>query len=109
MRNYLYKERELRLVELEQLMAEREARLRNGQTDSESSRIEDRIRSLMSPGIGCKAGQKLGKRPVSNQGTLNQRIIAQSPGSSRFYGLDFVKAVYSDRTGQEQEDWTREF
>jgi len=104
----IWKERELRLLDIDQHMAERDARLR-GCTDSESVAEESRIRSLMMPGIGCKAGQKLGKRPVSNQGTLNQRIIAASPGSSRFYGLDFVKAVYSDRTGQEQEDWTREF
>lgn len=54
--------------------------------------------SLMQP--GCAKGKRLGKRPVSREGTLNSQIIARSPGS-RIPAVDFVKAVYSDRTGQE--------
>jgi hypothetical protein len=57
-----------------------------------------RVAAMMQPGIA--KGRKLGKRPVSRQGTLNQQVIARSPGS-RIPCIDFVKAVYSDRTGQE--------
>jgi hypothetical protein len=56
------------------------------------------IVNLMRPD---RRGGKLGKRPVG--GTFNQRLLQCSPGSSRFYGLDFVKAVYADTTGQEPE------
>lgn len=44
---------------------------------------------------------KVGKRPVGRQS--NERLLQVSPGSSRFYGLDFVKAVYAETTGQEPE------
>jgi hypothetical protein len=60
--------------------------------------IDQSCQAMMQPGIN--KGRKLGKRPISRQGTLNQQIIARSPGS-RHPGMDFVKAVYSDRTGQE--------
>jgi hypothetical protein len=60
--------------------------------------IDQRSAAMMQPGIN--KGRKLGKRPISRQGTLNQGIIARSPGS-RHRGMDFVKAVYSERTGQE--------
>jgi hypothetical protein len=54
--------------------------------------------AMMQPGIN--KGRKLGKRPISRQGTLNQALLAKCPGS-RHKGIDFVKAVYSDRTGME--------
>jgi hypothetical protein len=60
--------------------------------------IDQRTAWMMQPTIN--KGRKLGKRPISRAGTLNQHIIARSPGS-RHPGMDFVKAVYSDRTGQE--------
>jgi len=91
---------------IEELMDAREARLRGG-SDSQTYLGERGFVSMMQPNI--KAGRKLGNRPCSNQGTLNQRIISLSPGSSRSTGLDFVKAVYADKTGQEQEDWSRQF
>lgn len=56
------------------------------------------IRSLMLPGVN--KGRRLGKRPISREGTLNQNLLSRSPGS-RIPAVDFVKAVYSDRTGQE--------
>lgn len=92
----------LRKVELDELMAEREDRLRGYVTESQAWYSERRIIQLMRPGI--VKGSKLGKRPVSKDGTFNQSILGRSPGSTRNKGLDFVKAVYSDRTGQET-DW----
>lgn len=41
---------------------------------------------------------KLGRRPV---GPKQDVLLHRSPGSSTHSGLDFVKAVYSERTGQE--------
>jgi len=41
---------------------------------------------------------KLGKRPV---GKNIDAVLKRSPGSSTHSGLDFVKAVYAERTGQE--------
>lgn len=79
----------LRPVDLEAMQEDRERLL---------GPIDRRIEALMQPGIN--KGKKLGKRPISRQGTLNQGIIARSPGS-RHPGMDFVKAVYSERTGQE--------
>lgn len=79
----------LRPITLEEIDEAREARL------GQSSRSHA---AMMQPGIN--KGRKLGKRPISRQGTLNQQVIARSPGS-RIPCIDFVKAVYSDRTGQE--------
>jgi len=91
---------------LEYIMARREAELRGYRLDSETWAEERALASMMQPTIN--KGKKLGKRPISRQGTLNQQIIAKSPGD-RHKGLDFIKAVYSDKTGQEQEDWTMKF
>lgn len=44
-----------------------------------------------------KRGGKLGKRPVGVVDTMLRRC----PGSSQHAGVDFVRAVYADRTGQE--------
>lgn len=63
--------------------------------------VSPRYVAMMQPSIN--KGRKLGKRPISRQGTLNQQVIARSPGS-RIPCVDFVKAVYADRTGQEGYD-----
>lgn len=77
------------LIDLGDIDREREARL---------GCADPRMEAMMQPTIN--KGRRLGKRPISKAGTLNQQIIARSPGS-RHKGMDFVKAVYSDRTGQE--------
>jgi len=85
------------VVSLESIDEARERRL---SCDSSYDRwvSERAINGLMQPGIA--KGRKLGKRPISRQGTLNQQMISRCPGS-RHKGYDFVKAVYADRTGQE--------
>jgi len=42
-----------------------------------------------------------GRRLRVSADTFNTALISRCPGSSRIRGLDFVKAVYADRTGQE--------
>jgi hypothetical protein len=59
----------------------------------------DSAKALMLPGIN--KGKRLGKRPVSREGTLNSDLIRRSPGSSQHRGMDFVRAVYAEKTGQE--------
>ena len=58
-------------------------------------RTETTIVGLMRPE---RRGGKIGKRPV---GPRKDAFLMQCPGSSQHRGVDFVKAVYSDRTGQE--------
>jgi hypothetical protein len=74
------------VVSLEELEAKREKDLG----------IDWSTARLMMPGHRTI---KLGKRPVGKD--TNTAIIARCPGSSQNKGLDFIKAVYSDRTGQE--------
>lgn len=62
----------------------------------EAWKTESSMRGLMMP---TRLGGKLGKRPIG--GTFNQGLLARSPGTSRHTGLDFVKAVYAEKTGQE--------
>lgn len=93
----------MRKVEIDQLMAEREARLRNYALDSETYFVERALTQMMQP-KHVPTKNKLGKRPITRD-PFNQHLLGRSPGSSRHSGLDFVKAVYSDRTGQEQEEW----
>lgn len=76
-------------VSLEAIDEAREQRIGCGDRGTEA---------MMQPSIN--KGRKLGKRPISRQGTLNQQLIARSPGS-RIPCVDFVKAVYAERTGQE--------
>jgi hypothetical protein len=83
-----------RVVTLEEIEANREKRL--GMSYSEALLMT----SMMRP---AHMRVKLGKRPVSKGGAFNQAILSRSPGSSQHHGLDFVKAVYSERTGQESE------
>lgn len=66
----------------------------NADTSTAEWRRERRMKPLM-------AGPPKGRRCRANNETLNQDLISRSPGDSRIRGLDFVKAVYSDRTGQE--------
>jgi hypothetical protein len=75
-----------RVVNLEALETEREARLGG---------YNPGIASMMAHPVE----RRLGRRPVG--GTFNQHILARSPGSSVHHGLDFVKACYAERTGQE--------
>lgn len=93
----------LRKVELDEFMSERELRLRNFALDSECYYEEQAIVSMMQPKF-VPTKNKLGKRPVYSRTNRPDRTLSRSPGSSRHHGLDFVKAVYSERTGQE-DDW----
>lgn len=86
----------MQVTTVEEIEANRTARVYGG--ERQRWHEERDIRNLMMPE---RRGGKLGKRPVG--GTFNQRLLQCSPGSSRFYGLDFVKAVYAETTGQEPE------
>jgi hypothetical protein len=83
-----------RVVSLESIEEARRERLYPG---SETSRYlrERAVLSQMQPG---GLAPKMGKRPIG--GTFNQTMLSKCPGS-RVPAVDFVKAVYSDRTGQE--------
>ena len=83
-----------RVVSLEEIEANREKRL--GITWSEARLMTQMMRP-------AHMRVKLGRRPVGHGGEFNQSLLSRSPGSSTHAGLDFVKAVYSDRTGQESE------
>jgi hypothetical protein len=85
-----------RVVTLEEIEADREKR--EG-LDWSTARL---MTSMMRP---SHMRVKIGKRPVSKSGSFNQSLISRSPGSSQHPGLDFVKAVYSERTGQESEHY----
>lgn len=74
-----------RVVSLEEIEADRERKL--GTPDR---RIEQMMRH--------EVERRLGRRPVG--GVWNGKILAQSPGS-RIPCVDYVKAVYAERTGQE--------
>ena len=80
------------LEELEAGRTERECGSEYGRWVSESS-----AKGLMTP---PRLARSMGKRPVG--GTFNQVLLARSPGTSQHTGLDFVKAVYAEKTGQEQ-------
>jgi len=75
-----------RVVNLEEVEAEREKRL-GGYNPGAAAMMAHPVE------------RRLGRRPVG--GTFNQALLASSPGSSRHVGLDYVKAVYAERTGQE--------
>jgi hypothetical protein len=75
-----------RVVNLEQVEAEREKQL-GGYNPGTASMMAHPVE------------RRLGRRPVG--GTFNQALLARSPGSSQHHGLDFVKACYAERTGQE--------
>jgi hypothetical protein len=90
------------VVSLEDIEERRRSKMYSTSTAHERQR--SRTEALM-------AAEKLGrgttgKRPVGNRRTgvraetLNAGIIARSPGS-RIVPVDFVKAVYANRTGQE--------
>lgn len=72
-------------VTLEELEASREKRL---------GRYNRSTEWLMMPE---KRGGKLGKRPVG----VSDQMLRRCPGSSQHKGLDFVRGVYAERTGQE--------
>jgi hypothetical protein len=55
---------------------------------------EREMQSLMMPE---KRGGKVGKRPIGSQ----DQMLRRCPGSSQHGGVDFVRAVYAERTGQE--------
>jgi hypothetical protein len=65
---------------------------------------EARERRLGWPDRRCEAMMqptrrpKLGKRPIGS--VWNADVLRRSPGS-RIPAVDFVKAVYAERTGQE--------
>jgi len=84
-----------KVVSLEELEADRIDRECGGEYGAWVT--ESSMKGLMTP---ARLGGKLGKRPIG--GTFNQVMLTRSPGTSQHTGLDFVKAVYSDRTGQEQ-------
>jgi hypothetical protein len=83
-----------KVVSLEELEADRTMR----ECGSEYSRwcSESSAKGLMTP---PRLARVMGKRPVG--GTFNQDLLARSPGTSQHTGLDFVKAVYAEKTGQE--------
>jgi hypothetical protein len=102
------------VVTLEELEAARLRRIpTRGPVGSEEERYrqEQATKGLMADGGTSKRGAKTGKRPVGHRATsttprvpaesLNAGMIASCPGSSQHPGLDYVKAVYADRTGQE--------
>jgi len=90
-------------VSLEEIEAARERRL-CGSTAAASEATRKATEALMqAERLGAKL---LGKRPVGNKRTgvraegLNQGLISRCPGSN-IPPVHFVKAVYSERTGQE--------
>lgn len=93
----------MKVTSLEAIEEARRIRLTPG-SESDRYRAESRAKGLM---VQRKLGAKLGKRPVGNRRTgtrsesLNQGLLRQSPGSSQHPGVDFVKQVYAERTGQE--------
>ena len=56
--------------------------------------VEREVQALMMPE---KRGGKVGKRPIGSQ----DQMLRRCPGSSQHRGVDFVRAVYAERTGQE--------
>lgn len=101
-----------KVVSLENIEAARVSRMHQSRpvgSESERYRLEQVVKSLMAAEAGTsKRATRVGKRPVGRRGiprlpseTLNAGIIANCPGSSQHPGLNFVKAVYADRTGQE--------
>jgi len=78
-----------RVVSLEEIEHQIEQRLGLSYTEA------IRMTSMMRPSY---MRTKLGKRPV---GKNIDAVLKRSPGSSTHSGLDFVKAVYAERTGQE--------
>lgn len=80
----------MRVVNLEQIEEDRRVKL---------GLSEAMIRAYGAM-MSVKKAPKIGKRPVSKGGTFNQSLLSRSPGSAH-KGMDFVKAVYAERTGQE--------
>jgi hypothetical protein len=78
--------RVVRLEDIETARAEREGYGRYGVPLALAEMMPER-----------RGGRKLRVSPD----TFNTGLISRCPGSSRMPGLDFVKAVYAERTGQE--------
>lgn len=94
-------------VSLEKIEEARRQRLMPG-TETDRERVRNGLQALMgSSGAPTKRGAKVGRRPVGSKKkgirseSLNQGLMSRSPGSSQNLGLDFVRAVYADKTGQE--------
>jgi hypothetical protein len=91
------------VVRLEDIEAAREDSLYGGSASDREATRRSTEALMRAERLGATS---VGARPVGNKRTgvraetLNQGIISRSPGSN-IPPVDFVKAVYADRTGQE--------